>query len=157
MFYYVLPSLPDISHLSCEVRGQFLVGTAEALSGESMSEDALRHYCYMNRIDYAAISAWTIKYSLRGSLGTSDAASVEAVLTHYPTSHYAVNASIDESGNNLFSFEVWVESEADKDALFEQLKPLVDQYGELIDWHECSHDVMYAARPCVISETYVRG
>jgi len=60
------------------------------------------------------------------------------------------------SQTESFSFEVWVNTSDEKDALFSDLKHFVDEYGESIDWHECTHDEA-APQPCVIAETYSRG
>ena len=87
----------------------------------------------------------------------SDGASVVALLNEYdiqlpsePIQHQ------DENEQDLFSFEVWVATVEEKDSLFSALKPFVDEYGELIDWHECTHDEAVSL-PCVIAETYSGG
>lgn len=81
----------------------------------------------------------------------SDGSDVLAILNQYLTLHMVTNQG------NAFTFETWIESPSDRDSLFNALKPLVDQYGESIDWHECTHTNAYASKPCVITETYVRG
>lgn len=63
---------------------------------------------------------------------------------------------IDESENQVFTFEAWVNSESEKTALFTLLKPHVDHHTGAIDWHTCSHDEM-THMPCVIAETYKVG
>lgn len=65
------------------------------------------------------------------------------------------NLKAREDGESI-AFEAWVKTEEEKTALFEALKPFVDEYGESIDWHECTHDEA-VSQPCVIMETYTRG
>lgn len=60
-----------------------------------------------------------------------------------------------EDEKEWFTFEVWVNSDSDKNSLFDELKPYVDEYGEVIDWHECTHDEI-EPKPCHIAEEYGR-
>ncbi|MFQ8550181.1 hypothetical protein ABFJ98_3777 [Acinetobacter baumannii] len=96
-----------------------------------------------------------MKYSIRGNLSLADGTSVNDVLNQYTLWRLITNQTTDELGNDLFTFEAWVNTLTDKDNLFNELKPFVDQYGEVIDWHECTHDESTQA-PCVISEEYRR-
>lgn len=91
-----------------------------------------------------------MKYSVRGNMLLSDGSAVVTVLNKY--SLWRLITGQGES----FTFEAWVNTQADKDALFNELKPFVDEFGEFIDWHECTHDEP-AVQPCTIAETYVRG
>lgn len=89
-----------------------------------------------------------MKYSIRGNLTISDGAEVVELLNKY-TLWRLETMQTEEN----FVFEAWVNNSTDKYHLFSELKPFVDQYGELIDWHECSHDEL-TGRPCVIAEEY---
>lgn len=91
-----------------------------------------------------------MKYSIRGNLMLPDVVEIVGLLNRY--SLWRLLTSQTES----FSFEVWVNTADEKNALFADLKPFVDQYGESIDWHECTHDEA-SPQPCIIAETYVRG
>lgn len=55
--------------------------------------------------------------------------------------------------NGEVSFDLWVETEAQKDTLFSDLKTFVDQHGGSVSWHECSH-WEGAVTPCIIAESY---
>ena len=94
-----------------------------------------------------------MKYSIRGNLRLADGTGVNDVLNQYTLWRLITNQGVDEEGNDLFTFEVWVNTIEDKDSLFNELKPYVDQYGESIDWHECTHDEA-TTQPCVIAEVY---
>lgn len=96
-----------------------------------------------------------MKYSIRGNLSLTDGSSVVNVLNNYSLWRLITSQTVDENNKDLFIFEVWVNTSTDKNNLFNQLKPFVDQYGELIDWHECTHDEVTQS-PCVISEVYRR-
>ncbi len=151
MYYYILSTPPVTPHLICKNRDSYLVGSPLKIEGQSMlTEDALQRFCYDNRLDYGEVKKWTVKYSIRGSM-LSDGTDVLSVLNQYPTIHLSKNQG------DSFTFETWVESPIDRDSLFSALKPLVDLHGEYIDWHECTHNMSYASKPCLIAETYVRG
>jgi hypothetical protein len=96
-----------------------------------------------------------MKYSVRGSLSLTDGSDVVNIINQYTLWKLDTNQNVDELGNELFSFEAWVNDVADKDSLFNELKTFVDQYGEVIDWHECTHDEP-TQTPCVIAEEYRR-
>lgn len=95
-----------------------------------------------------------MKYSVKGSLRTTDASVLMATLGKY-TSDISSSQHTDPEGHAVLIFEAWVASTEDKTAMFEDLKPLVDMFGEAINWHECSHEET-VSRPCVIRETYSR-
>ena len=95
-----------------------------------------------------------MKYSIRGSLNIEDESSVIEIINQYvlwrlTTKRDKILLTEDER----FTFEVWLNTVEDKDKLFNKLKSIVDEYGEIIDWHECSHDEE-VSRPCVIAEEY---
>lgn len=83
----------------------------------------------------------------------TDGSNVVSLLNRYNLWRLITGQSMDENGSGLFTFEAWVNTVEDKDSLFTQLKPFLDAYGELIDWHECTHDEPIP-QPCVIAEEY---
>lgn len=83
----------------------------------------------------------------------ADGSNVVSLLNQYDLWRLITGQGTDETGADIFTFEVWLNDLADKDSLFPQLKPFVDQYGEVIDWHECTHDEP-SPQPCVIAEEY---
>lgn len=85
----------------------------------------------------------------------ADGTNVVSLLNNYDLWRLITNQSVDELGNDIFTFEAWLNTLLDKDNLFNELKPFVDQYGEVIDWHECTHDEVNS-QPCVIQEEYRR-
>lgn len=91
-----------------------------------------------------------MKYSIRGSLNTTDGTGIVNTINNYSLWRFVTGT------NETFTFEAWVNSEIEKNALFASLKPYVDTLTGSIDWHECSHDET-TQQPCVIAETYVRG
>ena len=97
-----------------------------------------------------------MKYSIRGNLNISDGSDVITLLNHYELWRLKTSQFITDNEQEIFSFEVWVNTIEEKNSLFDALKPFVDEYGELIDWHECAHDEEISL-PCVITETYTRG
>jgi hypothetical protein len=96
-----------------------------------------------------------LKYSIRGKLKTLEGIEIITLINKYSIWALKSNKDIDEKNNILFTFEVWLEYIQDKTQLFNELKPLVNQYGGLIDWHECSHDEIPQNQiPCEIAEIY---
>lgn len=91
-----------------------------------------------------------MKYSIRGNMLLSDGSGVVAILNNY-----SLWRLITGQGET-FTFEAWVNTQSEKDSLFDDLKPFVDEFGESIDWHECTHDEL-TPTPCVIAETYTGG
>lgn len=81
----------------------------------------------------------------------SDGSSVVSVLNNYSLWRLITSQEVDS-----FIFEAWVSTEGEKESLFDDLKPFVDEFGEFVDWHECTHDESIST-PCVISETYIGG
>jgi hypothetical protein len=60
-----------------------------------------------------------------------------------------------KSLNESVMFKLWVETEEQKDIMFEDLKELIDTTGGTISWHECSHWEAVNT-PCVIAESYTK-
>lgn len=89
-----------------------------------------------------------MKYSVRGNMNLTDGTEVNLVLNKYTLWRLVTTQTED-----TFNFEAWVNTVEDKDALFNELKPFVDVSGEVVDWHECSHDEP-TQTPCVIVEEY---
>lgn len=93
-----------------------------------------------------------LKYSIRGHLSLSDGSPVVAVLNTYNL--WRLVTSQEKVGKeDIFTFEVWLNTVIDKTSLFNELKVFVDDYGEKIDWHECTHDEEIPTS-CVIIEEY---
>lgn len=86
----------------------------------------------------------------------SDGSGVVDLINRYTLWRLVTSSHTNEAEQEIFTFEVWVNTVTDKDSLFNALKPFVDEYGELIDWHECTHDEVVSL-PCVIAETYSGG
>ena len=86
----------------------------------------------------------------------SDGSSIVAILNEYELWRLKTSQFITDNEQEVFSFEVWVNTIEEKNSLFDALKPSVDEYGESIDWHECTHDEGISS-PCVIVEIYTRG
>jgi hypothetical protein len=93
-----------------------------------------------------------LKYSIRGNMNLADGTEIVNVLNNYSLWRLVTNTFSDEV-QDKFTFEAWVNTPGDKDDLFTDLKPFVDEYGEVVDWHECSHDEAVQT-PCVIAEEY---
>lgn len=89
-----------------------------------------------------------MKYSIRGTLQLTD--ETEFINT---VNNYTVWKLDPKRSGEEYSFEVWLNTVEDKTELFNDLKPIVDLYGESISWHECTHDEPIN-QPCVISESY---
>ena len=94
-----------------------------------------------------------MKYSIRGNLSTSDESNIVSLLNRYILWRLVTKTTKDENDQDIFTFEVWVNTIDDKDSLFNALKPFVATSDEVIDWHECTHDEAISL-PCVIAETY---
>lgn len=91
-----------------------------------------------------------MKYSIRGTIKTTDGTGVIGTINKY-TLWRLVSGNETDS----FTFEAWLTSSTDKDALFGELIPYVDSNAGNITWHECTHDEN-PPKPCVIAESYVR-
>jgi hypothetical protein len=98
-----------------------------------------------------------MKYSIRGNLSLTDELIVIETINKYTLwkldQGHTTNPMTEEQ---TYRFEVWVNTIEDKTSLFNELKPIVDEFGETIDWHECTHDELQP-QPCVIAEEYVRA
>lgn len=96
-----------------------------------------------------------MKYSVRGNLATADNSAVVELVNKYQLWRLDPKKFKDENGQEIFTFEVWLNSESDKDSLFNGLKPFVETESDYIDWHECTHDEP-EGQPCEIKEVYRR-
>lgn len=94
-----------------------------------------------------------MKYSIRGRLSMTDGTSLVGILNTYNLWKLETGTHVNETGEEIFSFEVWLNTTEEKDSLFDKLKPFVDEFGETIDWHECTHDEENS-KPCKIIQTY---
>lgn len=97
-----------------------------------------------------------MKYSIRGNLNKNDTSEVITLLNEYKLWKLKTSQSLNNDENEDFIFEVWLDTVEEKNSLFNALKPFVTESGELIDWHECTHDEEISL-PCVIAEVYTRG
>jgi hypothetical protein len=97
-----------------------------------------------------------MRYSIRGSIRTQDGEPIVADINRFSLWRLVTADEMDEEGYAVFTFEAWVNTESDKTALFDLLKPHVDTHSGAIDWHECTHDEPEHI-PCVIIETYTVG
>jgi hypothetical protein len=93
-----------------------------------------------------------MKYSIRGNIHNTEGETVIPVLQNYTAWRLTIDQDWDA---NAFIFEIWLAYEEDKNNLFGELKPFVDEFTGFIDWHECTHDQRYKS-PCVIQEEYRR-
>jgi hypothetical protein len=97
-----------------------------------------------------------MKYSIRGNLSINDGSAVVAVINKYSLWRFVTEQIKDRNGIDVFVFEAWVNSIDEKTNLFNELKTFVDENGEQIDWHECTHDEP-SPQPCIIAETYIKS
>ena len=94
-----------------------------------------------------------MKYSIRGKLNTNDSSEVITLINRFTLWRLITNNRINKEDQEIFTFEVWVNTENDKNSLFNALKPFVNEVGKEIDWHECTHDEEFI-QACVIAEIY---
>lgn len=95
-----------------------------------------------------------MKYSIGGSIFTSDETGIVDVINNYKLWRLTVANERDSVTNlNIFNFEAWVNTELDKNSLFADLKAIIDNNNGQINWHECTHDEEIST-PCVIAEEY---
>lgn len=85
-----------------------------------------------------------------------DGSEVVKVLNTYSLWRLMTSQIKDKQNNDLFLFEVWLDTETDKNNLFNSLKVFVDKYGHFINWHECTHDEE-SFQSCLILEEYKRA
>lgn len=97
-----------------------------------------------------------MRFSVRGSIPIADGSEFVTIINSYTLWRLVTHDTEDLNGDPLFTFEAWVNTELDKAALFDRLKPLIDSNTGSIDWHECTHDEPFP-QPCVIAETYTVG
>lgn len=97
-----------------------------------------------------------MKHSIRGLIPTVDGALIIlATINKYFLYNLKVANSMTAAGEDAFEFEAWVNTDEEKVALFDDLKPFVDRWGGSIEYHACTHDEAFHL-PCVITETYTR-
>lgn len=102
-----------------------------------------------------------MKYSIIGSLNgilpdTPEEQNVIDVINVYnPIWRLNPNTVQDDAGNNVMLFEIWLETETDKNSCFLDVKSFVDMHTGKSTWHVCTHDEP-SPKPCVISEEYRR-
>lgn len=96
-----------------------------------------------------------MRFSIRGAIHTQDGDPIVTDINRFALWRL-VTANEMDGEYPVFTFEAWVNSLADKNALFTLLKPHVDEHTGAIDWHVCSHDEP-VSQPCSIAETYQRG
>jgi|GEM_PF-5565392 len=95
-----------------------------------------------------------MKYSIRGQIKVANGDAIIAVINDYQLWRLVSDSIIDETEASLFVFEAWVNTDADKTRLFDDLKPFVDaNSGSYINWHLCSHDEQ-VTKPCEIIEEH---
>jgi hypothetical protein len=92
-----------------------------------------------------------VKYSVRGSIRTTDGARIVAAINNY-----ALWRLVTEQIAEEFTFEAWVNAESDKTTLFNELKSFITELSGVIDWHVCTHDEA-STLPCVTAEEYRGG
>lgn len=95
-----------------------------------------------------------MKYSISGSTFMNDGTDVINVINKYRL--WKLKSSNTKSNiikDFVFEFEAWVNSEEDKNMMFNELKQFVDTYGGSLSWHECRHDED-TNKSCVMSEVY---
>lgn len=95
-----------------------------------------------------------MKYSIRGRLNVDEGTEIIELLNRYSLWRLVTGGYYNEEADiNVFTFEVWLNTNEDKNDLFRDLKLEVDRYGGNINWHECTHDEPLH-KPCVILEEY---
>ena len=97
-----------------------------------------------------------MKYSVRGRLNVSEGSLIVSLLNTYDLINPKINQTVNKQGKDILLFDVWLNTINEKDSLFESLKPFVDEFSGLIDWHECTHDQLNSI-PCNIAEIYEQG
>lgn len=97
-----------------------------------------------------------MKKSIRGNLKAQSQADKEAIVTDinkYLLWKLDTQEVTDEDGNTSFSFEAWVENDADESKLFTDMKRHADKLKGNIDRHDCTHDET-DKKPCKLAEIY---
>jgi len=97
-----------------------------------------------------------MRYSIRGAIRTSDGAPIVADINRFTLWRLVTANDTDYEDYPSFTFEAWVRTASDKDALFTLLKAHVDEHTGAVDWHECTHDEP-GPQPCMIVEEYRVG
>jgi hypothetical protein len=100
-----------------------------------------------------------MKKSIRGNIKAktqADKESIVADINKYLLWKLDTQGVIDEeTGEESFSFEAWVENDQDEAKLFTDMKKHVDKHKlkSKIDRHDCTHDEKHK-KPCQIAEEY---
>lgn len=97
-----------------------------------------------------------MKKSIRGNLKAQTDTDKQAVVTDinkYLLWKLDTQEVTDEEGNVSFSFEAWVENDADESKLFTDMKRHADKLKGNIDRHDCTHDEK-DNKPCELTESY---
>lgn len=98
-----------------------------------------------------------MKKSVRGNIKTKTQADKDAIVTDinkYLLWKLDTQTLIDdETGEESFVFEAWVENDSDESKLFTDMKRHADKLKGKLDRHDCTHDEQHK-KPCVISEEY---
>lgn len=98
-----------------------------------------------------------MKYSIRGSSELHYEDSIVQIINQYPLWRLITKQSKHIlTGLVSFTYEAWLNTEADKDRLFNEIKLFVEQSKGTVSWHECSHDEL-SSSPCVIAEEYTKS
>jgi hypothetical protein len=95
-----------------------------------------------------------MKYSIRGNVFLEDDSEIITIINKYNLWRLVSGIVYDFNVKNIvFNFEIWVNTDLDKNNLFDELKPFVNNFGGRIDWHECYNDE-FETKPCIVSEVY---
>jgi len=99
-----------------------------------------------------------MKYSILGSINGIEEDSIEsyeildAINSVDPIWRLLPNF-INEEEYKSMSFEVWLDSESNKNICYDIMKSFVDTYTGNTSFHICTHDEA-SPQPCVIYERY---
>jgi hypothetical protein len=98
-----------------------------------------------------------MKKSIRGNIKAktqADKESIVADINKYLLWKLDTQGVIDEeTGEESFAFEAWVENDQDESKLFTDMKRHADKHKGKLDRHDCTHDEK-EKKPCKIAEEY---
>lgn len=95
-----------------------------------------------------------MKYSVKGNLQLGKSTAVVSLINTFTLWRLVTDTVINRATEEeTFIFEAWVNTENDKNNLFNALKTHVNRSNEDISWHECTHDEPFPL-PCKIVEVY---
>ncbi|PLR93179.1 hypothetical protein [Bacillus sp. T33-2] len=101
-----------------------------------------------------------MKKSIRGNIKAKTQEDRDAIvqdINKYTLWRLDTSESIDETtGESVFNFEAWVNSESDETKLWSDMKRHCDKHKGKLDRHNCNHDEEHKT-PCVIDEEYKTG